>query len=91
MRVLNYGGCRAGVLRQIFDQYTDVDVDHITNYKMISARKTFPYEKLSEFDWVVYSPIKNKGEWNTEYLVENCKIRGVRTRQSLLRMGAPPR
>lgn len=80
MRVLFYGGCHAMALRRIFEQYVPgVEVDHITNYKLIRENVGFPYDHLKRFDWVVFNPILNKEAYNTVHLEAFAKANGVKT------------
>lgn len=78
-KVLLYGGCHALVLR---DLLTTVFGDRVAatllvNFELIRTGVPFPYEELSRYDVVVYSPIENKGEYNTVHLVEACRAIGV--------------
>jgi len=51
----------------------------LQNYELIGSGTPFPFDRLTSLDAVVYSPIRNKGEWNTSILQEKCDALGVRT------------
>src|SRR3569623_1621761 len=72
MRVLFYGGCHSTVLRALFARHAaaEHEFEAIENYKIIAAGEPFPYERAATFDAVVYSPIRNKDDWNTSLLAE---------------------
>lgn len=74
MKVLLYGGCHAGVIKELLLRYCDEisQCDIITNYVLIGAGMPFPYDRIHQYDAVIYSPILNKGEYNTAYLREYC-------------------
>ncbi len=78
MRVLFYGGCHATVLRQVFTRYATGahHFDDIRNYWLIQSGAPFPYEQLSEFDAVVFSPVTRK-EHSTETLLDFCHANGI--------------
>ncbi|QRM35615.1 WcbI family polysaccharide biosynthesis putative acetyltransferase [Microvirga sp. VF16] len=81
MKVLFYGGCHAGVLRRAFERFAPEGhtFDHITNFTLIASRKPFPYDYAATFDAVVYSPIANKGDYNTDRLKAFCEANGIQT------------
>ena len=45
----------------------------LVNFELIRLAKPFPFELLKDFDAVFYSPVENKGEYNTVHLVEACR------------------
>ena len=78
-KVLLYGGCHALVLRDLF---TSIFADKVTatllvNFDLIRSGRSFPYDQLSDYDVVFYSPIENKGDYNTEHVVEASRAAGV--------------
>lgn len=81
MKVLFYGGCHAEVLCDIFNKYctTDFTGALITNYRLIERGEAFPYESLPDYDAVLFSPILNKGDYNTAHLREACAARQLKT------------
>jgi hypothetical protein len=74
MRVFFYGGCHAPVLETLFRASAAGPhrFSSLQNFELINAGTPFPYERLTDYDAVVYSPIRNKGEWNTVHLQERC-------------------
>lgn len=70
MRVLFYGGCHAVALCNLFRRHAKGthQFEAIENYKIIEAGTPFPYDEAASFDAVAYSPIVNKGDWNTIHL-----------------------
>lgn len=78
-KVLLYGGCHALVLRDLLTTYFGdrVAATLLVNFELIRKGAPFPYEELRGYDIVVYSPIENKGEYNTDHLVEACRATGV--------------
>jgi hypothetical protein len=80
MRVLFYGGCHAAALRRIFERFGHglTHVDHLTNFRLIRKQLPVPYEQFLGFDAVVFSPIRNKAEYNTSHLEEFLSSKGVR-------------
>lgn len=80
MKLLIYGGCHAEAFKRILDKYalSAVEADIIKNYKLIGTRKPFPYESLRNYDCILFNPILNQGEYNTTYIEEYCKARGIR-------------
>ncbi len=78
-KVLLYGGCHALVLRDLLAAYFGdaVEATLLVNFDLIGSGQPFPYERLSQFDVVLYSPIENKGEYNTNHLVEACRAKRV--------------
>lgn len=82
MRVLFYGGCHADVLHKLFARFcleSDYIGDLLTNYLLIAEKDSFPYEDLHKYDYVVYNPILNKGNFNTIYLKDYCDAHGIRS------------
>ncbi len=81
MRVLFYGGCHATALEKLFRATAagSHQFSSLQNYELINAGTPFPYDRLTRYDAVVYSPIRNKDEWNTEHLVERCAALGIPT------------
>lgn len=73
-KLLIYGGCHALVLRDMLAALfpEDVKVTLLVNFELIRLGQPFPYERLPDFDCVLYSPIENKADYNTEHLVEAC-------------------
>lgn len=80
MRVLFYGGCHGAALRRIFERFGDglTHVDHLTNFQLIRKNLPVPYEQFTAFDVVVFSPIRNKADYNTVHLEEYLSSKGVR-------------
>lgn len=81
MRVLFYGGCHAGVMHQVFARHCQEPGfigTYIVNYQLIDKAADFPYHILSNFDAIVYSPILNKGPFNTSFLEERCDAIGLK-------------
>lgn len=78
-KVLLYGGCHALVLRDLFlTHFADsVAATLLINFEIIREERPFPYEQLKDYDAVFYSPIENKGTYNTVYLAEACRTMGV--------------
>ena len=78
-KVLLYGGCHALILRDLLTMYfaDRVVATLLVNFEMIRSGKPFPYEELRNYDVVFYSPIENKGEYNTVHLAEACRAIGV--------------
>mgnify|MGYP007051637825 CR=1 FL=1 len=74
MKVLFYGGCHASALKDIFQRVArgNHEFSALTNYLIIQEGKPFPYEILPTIDAIVFSPIRNKGAWNTSHLEERC-------------------
>jgi hypothetical protein len=81
MRILFYGGCHALILNRHFKDFVrqPVETDYLVNFQLIASGRPFPYEKLTEYDCVAFSPIENKGEYNTDALVEHCRKYGIQT------------
>lgn len=71
MRMLFYGGCHADILRDLFricTAGTGHRFESIKNFELITAGKPVPYDEISKFDVVIYSPIVREGEYNTNEL-----------------------
>jgi hypothetical protein len=81
LNVLIYGGCHAVALRDLFRSNAPGShhFDCLQNYELINSGTPFPYERLPQYDAVVYSPVRNKGEWNTDLLKARCDAIGVKT------------
>ncbi|WP_276121285.1 hypothetical protein [Pararhizobium qamdonense] len=81
MKILFYGGCHAAVLKRIFEQWAGGlhAYELLTNYEMIAAGSPFPYDHVSSFDVIIFSPITNKDEYNTENLVQFCREKRIDT------------
>ena len=79
MRILLYGGCHAQVLRDYLRAAfpADLDCTLIVNFELIRNGMPFPYESLQNYDFVIFSPIENKAEYNTDLLVAMCRRIGV--------------
>lgn len=80
-RVLFYGACHATIFARIFEQFcTDFSYsfDVITNYQIIHQGIPFPYERIGEWDIVVFSPIFNYAEYETTLLKKACDKSNVR-------------
>lgn len=80
-KLLLYGGCHALILRDLLMEHfaERVVVTLLVNFEIIRLGRPFPYEDLHGYDVVIYSPIENKGEYNTMHLVEACRVIGVET------------
>lgn len=74
-KVLLYGGCHAVVLRDLLHAiFADrIAATVLVNFELIRSAQPFPYDRLKDFDAVFFSPIENKGEYNTVHLVEACR------------------
>jgi hypothetical protein len=74
MRVLFYGGCHALALETLFRASASGShsFSSLQNFELINAGTPFPYERLARYDAVVYSPVRNKDQWNTTHLQERC-------------------
>ena len=73
-RVMLYGGCHAQVMRDYFvAAYEDVEVDLVVNFHLIQSGDPFPASRLESCDALVYSPIENKGAYNTAALRDHCR------------------
>ncbi len=80
MRLLVYGGCHALVIKRLIDTLGVPgrhSVDLLINYHLIATRTPFPYDDLTLYDAVVYSPVENKQEYNTHLLDAACADAGV--------------
>lgn len=56
----------------------DFSCASLINYQLIDSAKDFPYDILQNYDAVVYSPILNKGVFNTSFLEERCDALGIK-------------
>lgn len=81
MRVLLYGGCHALALKRMFEVAAigRHEFTALQNFELINSGTPFPFDRLKEYDAVAYSPVRNKGEWNTAFLQERCEELGVKT------------
>jgi hypothetical protein len=82
VNLLVYGGCHALILKRLIDELGPQGRHHVTlliNFQVVASGKPFPYEKLRDYDVVIYSPIQNKGDYNTSFLEEACEECGVPT------------
>ena len=79
MRILVYGGCHAAVLQRVLANYgpSDVDVQLITNFRLIASGKPFPFEAVDESDMVILNPILNRPEYDTKLVEARCDARGI--------------
>ena len=78
-KILLYGGCHAQILRDYLVATFDVselEVDLLINFQLISSGKPFPFEKVAQCDVVVYSPVENRGAYNTVFLEDYCREHG---------------
>lgn len=80
MKVLFYGGCHASALARIFRRYNSSmnEVEHLTNFLLIRKNTPVPYDYIKRFDWIIFSPILNKGQWNTSHIETFCQSNGIR-------------
>ena len=51
----------------------------LINFQLIASGQPFPYETLAHYDFVIFSPIENKGCYNTSELRRHCLSVGCRT------------
>lgn len=81
MKILFYGGCHAIIMRHRFNEFVrqPIEADCLVNFQLIASGRPFPYEELTRYDCIVFSPIENKGEYNTDGLVEYCLRAGIQT------------
>jgi hypothetical protein len=81
MKVLFYGGCHAGALRRIFEEFSvgEHEFSILINFSLHRKGLTLPFDYIQEFDWVVFSPVENKPGINTDELTRFCATHGVRT------------
>ena len=79
MKLLIYGGCHAEALRRIFDKYSlsELTVDTLVNFQIIAEKTPFPYKDLRNFDFILFNPILNQGEYNTSNIEDHCKRFGI--------------
>ncbi|RWX78764.1 hypothetical protein EPK99_09245 [Neorhizobium lilium] len=80
MKIFFYGGCHAQVFARVFREWGSADVcDVVVNYELIASNLPFPYERLHNYDAVVFSPINNKDEYNTKYIEDYCNKHGIKS------------
>ncbi|MGD9657466.1 MAG: WcbI family polysaccharide biosynthesis putative acetyltransferase [Methylocystis sp.] len=81
MRILFYGGCHAAIMRDHFKEFVrqPIEADCLVNFQLIASGRAFPYDELQRYERVVFSPIENKGDYNTDKLVEYCSKAGLQT------------
>ncbi|WP_331327169.1 WcbI family polysaccharide biosynthesis putative acetyltransferase [Methylobacterium fujisawaense] len=80
MRLLIYGGCHALILKRLIDELGPAhlhQVDLLINFQLVASGEQFPYERLKDYDVIIYSPIQNKGIYNTTFLDEACAAANV--------------
>ena len=79
LKILIYGGCHASAFARILNQYgrSNVTATTLTNFRLIAKGTPFPYDDLSNYDLVIFSPIFNKEEYNTDRLEEVLQSKGV--------------
>ncbi|KAA2211312.1 hypothetical protein F0Q34_20700 [Pseudoroseomonas oryzae] len=81
-RVLFYGACHASIFASVFSRWgtrDDFVYDYATNWRMVLDGTPFPYDAVSQWDTIVFSPIENKEGYETWRVVEACKANGVRS------------
>ncbi len=78
-KLLIYGGCHALVLRDLLAMLfpDDIAATLLVNFELIRLGQPFPYDRLREYNCVFYSPIENRGDYNTVHLAEACRVLGV--------------
>lgn len=78
-RILFYGGCHSGIFKRVFGRFGlgAHDYEWLVNYELIRRGEPFPWDWVSQFDWVVYSPINNPG-YATSELVSFCDARNIK-------------
>ena len=80
MKLLVYGGCHALIIKRFIDELGPPgrhEVDLLVNFQVIASGAPFPYERLRDYDAVVYSPVENRGSYNTSGLDAACAEAGV--------------
>lgn len=80
MKLLVYGGCHALIIKRLIDALGPPgrhDVDLLINFQVVASGEPFPYARLRDYDTVIYSPIQNKGDYNTVFLDAACAEAGV--------------
>jgi Polysaccharide biosynthesis enzyme WcbI len=80
MKLLIYGGCHASAIKRILDKYAlgDVLVDTLVNFRLIASKEPFPYDRLGQYDFVLFNPILNRAEYNTTLVEDYCRAKGIR-------------
>lgn len=80
MNLLIYGGCHALIIKRLIDELGPTHrhrVDLLINFELVASGKPFPYERLKDYDAVIYSPVQNKGDYNTIFLDQACDEAGT--------------
>lgn len=80
MRLLIYGGCHALIIKRLIDELGPPGrhrVDLLINFQVVASGEPFPYARIRDYDAVIYSPIRNKGDHNTVFLDAACLDAGV--------------
>ncbi len=80
VNIILYGGCHAAVLRDLLMsrfKSNQINIETYVNYELIRFGKPFPIERLKTCDILFFSPIENKGAYNTDALVAACREKGV--------------
>jgi hypothetical protein len=78
-RILIYGGCHAQIIRELLCKVLApgaFELSLLVNFQLIASGKQFPYADLERYDVVIYSPIENHGDYNTDRLREACAAIG---------------
>lgn len=80
MKILIYGGCHATALQRILKKYAvgNIAVDALINYRLIARKDDFPYEQLKNYDYILFNPILNRGEYNSSRIEDYCQLHGIR-------------
>lgn len=74
-RILFYGACHATIFRRVYENFcTDesYSFDKITNFDIINRGIPFPYDQVSEWDIIVFSPILRRAGYETVRLIDAC-------------------
>ena len=76
MKIMLYGGCHAQIMRDFFVSAYDtaeIEVDLLINFELIASGRPFPFGRLDACDVLIYSPIENKGAYNTSLVEAHCR------------------
>jgi hypothetical protein len=67
------------VISDLLNRFTDHTVccEPLVNFQLIASGEPFDYLYATKFDAIVYSPIRNKADYNTAALDEFCSRRGI--------------